>query len=291
MLVRIVIILGATPYAVHGSPVRAVAESAPRVLWGSALEVPERPEGEPAEPVEPAARVPRRGRGVLFVAAAAVLGVIAGTCAGYLVQADREPTALPPLSQPVMDRAGGKGPEPLSAVRDRKVRTDGDLRRLLLKKPVGAKKAEWLEGTDGWLGMAAYADDFTDPGEKFGDLVNDEFRRAAVVGWEAGGSYRVEIRLVQFRQHNSLAAVDSSNNHQSWAEEKPDTDSWGIPGTGDGTAYVHSRPHTEPGYEPVYSAEAHAWRGDVAMEIWIYGGRPVPKKTIMDLARRQMERL
>ncbi|MER6158301.1 hypothetical protein ABT147_22535 [Streptomyces sp. NPDC001868] len=237
------------------------------------------------------ARVPRRGRGTLFFAAAAVLGVIAGTCAGYLIQADREPTELPPLSQPVLDQAEGEGPEPLSAARDRKVRTDGDLRRLLLKKPAGAEKAEWLEGADGWLGIDTYADSYTDPNDKFGSLVNDEFRRAAVVGWKVGSSYSVEIRLVQFRQHNSMAAVDTSNNHQSWAEEKPGTDSWGIPGTGEGRAYVHTRPDTEPGYQPLYGAEAHAWRGDVAMEIWVYGDRPIPKKTIMDLAERQMERL
>ncbi|MBE4738096.1 hypothetical protein PV383_24015 [Streptomyces caniscabiei] len=256
------------------------------------MEVPERPEraeGELAE--QPVARAPRRGRGVLFVAGAAVLGMIAGTCAGYLVQADREPTELPPLSQPVMDRAEGEGPEPLSAAQDRKVRTDGDLRRLLLKKPAGAKKAEWLEGADGWMTMADYSGDFTEPNDKFGALVNDEFRRAAVVGWEVGNSYNVEIRLVQFRQHNSMAADDSSNNHQTWAEEQPDADSWAIKGTGDGMAYVHTRPDTEPGYEPMYRAEAHAWRGDVAMEIWVYGGKQVPKKMIMDLAERQMERL
>jgi hypothetical protein len=41
----------------------------------------------------------------------------------------------------------------------------------------------------------------------------------------------------------------------------------------------------------VYSAEAHAWRGDIAMEIWIYGNKPITKKMIMDLAERQMERL
>ncbi|MFF9779284.1 hypothetical protein ACF1HJ_37280 [Streptomyces sp. NPDC013978] len=256
--------------------------------------MPVRPEEESvegAEPAGPVARAPRRRRGVLFVATAAVLGVVAGTCAGYLVQADREPTELPPLSQPVMDRAQGEGPEPLSAAQDRKVRMDGDLRRLLLKRPTGAKEVEWLDDSDGWMTMAAYADTFTQPNDKFGALVNDEFRRAAVVGWEVGSSYQVEIRLVQFRQHDSMAAADSSNNHQTWAEEEPDTDSWGIPGTGDGTAYVHTRPDIEPGYKPMYSAEAHAWRGDVSMEIWVYGDRQIPKKMIMDLADRQMERL
>ncbi|CAL9519352.1 hypothetical protein [Streptomyces sp. Tu 3180] len=232
----------------------------------------------------------RRGATALLIGTAALCGLVAGACAGYLVQADRAPTKLPPLSQPVLPRATGPAPEPLSAARDRRVRTDGDLRELLLKKPAGAREADWLSTSDGWLDMSAYADSFTEPGEKFSSLVSDEFRRAAAVGWE-DGPHQVEIRLVQFRQEDSLAAVDTVGNHQGWAERDPDAESWGIPGTGDGTAYVHPRPYTEPGYEPQYRAEAHAWRGDVAMEIWVYGDRPIPKKTIMDLAERQMERL
>ncbi|MFI0512392.1 hypothetical protein ACH3Y9_20110 [Streptomyces sp. WSLK1-5] len=224
-----------------------------------------------------------------MIAAAAALGVVAGGCAGYLIQADRAPTPLPPLSQPVLAQAKGEGPEPLSAAQDRRVKTEGDLRKLLLTKPTGAKQAQWIG--DGWLDIAEYANDFTDPGEKFGDLVGDDFRRAAVVGWEVGSSYSVEIRLVQFRQEDSMAALDSSIQHQGWAEEETATDSWPIPGTGDGMAYVHTRPDTEPGYLPQYSAEAHAWRGDVSMEIWIYGAKPIAKKTITDLAERQMERL
>lgn len=54
-------------------------------------EIPEIPE----VPVKPVARVRRRGRTALLIAAAVVLGLVAGTCAGYLVQADREPTGLP----------------------------------------------------------------------------------------------------------------------------------------------------------------------------------------------------
>ncbi|MFF9816717.1 hypothetical protein [Streptomyces sp. NPDC014006] len=70
---------------------------------------------------------------------AVALGLIAGTCVGYLIRADREPTALPSLSQPVLRQAGGPAPAPLSAAQDRKVKTDGDLRKLLLQAPGGAK--------------------------------------------------------------------------------------------------------------------------------------------------------
>ncbi|WP_371670551.1 hypothetical protein OG985_24800 [Streptomyces sp. NBC_00289] len=247
--------------------------------------------GEAAQP--PAASRPsrRRGRTALLIAGAAALGLVAGTCAGYLVQADREPTKLPPLSQPTLAQAKGDGPEPLSAARDHKVKTDGDLRRLLLRKPAGSKEPDWLASSGGWMDIAAYADDYTRPGDEFGILVNDEFRRAAVTGWEVGSTYRVTVRLVQFRQENSMAAADNSNNQQDWAEKDAGTDSWGIPGTGDGMAYVHTEPTTKAGYLPLYGAEAHAWRGDVAMEMWIYDSKPIGKKAIMDLAERQMERL
>ena len=50
-------------------------------------------------------RARRRGRTALLIAGAVVLGLVAGTCTGYLVQADREPTKLPPLSQPTLKQS------------------------------------------------------------------------------------------------------------------------------------------------------------------------------------------
>ncbi|MFF6811089.1 hypothetical protein ACFZAG_14545 [Streptomyces sp. NPDC012403] len=266
-----------------------VPEAAP------APEVPEAPEvpvdGAPDAPAPDASRKRRPGRTAVLIAAAAVLGVVAGTCAGYLVQADREPTGLPPLSQPVLTRSGGEAPEPLSADRDRRVRTDGDLRELLLKKPRGTQEPEWPTGEDGWMDLAEYAGYYEESGSMFGQLAMDGFRRAAVVGWLDDDDYSVEIRLVQFRQEEGLVAAGNAENGRYWADDAEDTDSWAVPGTGDGRAYVHNSPDVQPGYEPLYAAEAHAWRGDISMEIWVYGPKPVPKKMIMDLAERQMERL
>ncbi|KAB1140589.1 hypothetical protein F7R91_35510 [Streptomyces luteolifulvus] len=253
---------------------------------GDVLEVPEEAADVPDAPVRPR----RRGRTTLLIAGAAVLGLVAGTCAGYLIQADRKPTKLPSLSQPALAQAEGKGPEPLSAAQDRRVKTDGDLRKLLLRKPSGATEADWL-AADGWMSLAGYVGSFKRPGEAYSDLVGDEFRRAAVTGWRVGRTYSVEIRLIQFRQEEGMAASGSSDNGQYWAMDKEATDSWTIPGTGDGMAYVHTRPETKPGYLPLYSAEAQAWRGDIAMEIWVNDSKPIAKKTIMDLAKRQMERL
>ncbi|WUW87819.1 hypothetical protein OG595_18910 [Streptomyces sp. NBC_01451] len=261
---------------------------APKILEAAeAAEEPAAPEAAAAPPEPPAPpRVRRRGRTTLLIAGAAVLGLVAGTCAGYLVQADREPTGLPSLSQPVLAQAEGEGPEPLPASQDRRVRTDGDLRKLLLKRPKGAKDWEFPPGEDGWLDVADYADQVEDSKGFFGDLVADEFRRAADTTWLVGSTYSVEIRLVQYRQEEYLAAAESADG---WNVEG--TRSWPIPGTGDGMVYITTKPETEAGYEPIYSAEAHAWRGDIAMEIWLYDTKPISKAKIMDLAERQMERL
>ncbi|MGQ4381887.1 hypothetical protein [Streptomyces sp. SAS_270] len=244
-----------------------------------------------AEVAAGAPRVRRRGRTTLLIATAAVLGLVAGTCAGYLVQADREPTELPYLSQPVVKQAKGDGPEPLSAAQDRKVKVDGDLRRLLVKRPKGTQASKYLTGKDGWMDVADYSESFKKPDVGFKNLVQDEFRRAAVTGWQRGSTYSVEIRLVQYRQEEGIGASDEFDNSLFWAEKDSGTDSWSIPGTGDGMAYVHADPDTRPGYLPLYEAEAHAYRGDIAMEIWVYDSKPIPKKTIMDLAERQMGRL
>ncbi|MEV0977034.1 hypothetical protein [Streptomyces sp. NPDC049915] len=235
-----------------------------------------------APPERPAPRR-RRGRTALLITGAVALGLIAGTCVGYLIQADREPTALPSLSQPVLRQAAGPAPTPLSAAQDRKVKTDGDLRKLLLTKPSGAKDP----GTgDGWDDLAGYAEGFGKPGVAFDNLAGEEYRRAAAAHWRVGSTYFVDIRLVQFRQEETVGAVQNTDNNQYWAAKEEGTDSWPLPGTGWGKAYVHHRADNG-----VYSAEAHAWRGDISMEIWVYDAKPVTKSKIMQLAERQLERL
>lgn len=227
-----------------------------------------------------------------MIAGAAVLGIVAGACTGYLVQAEREPTALPPLSQPVLGQGKGEV-EPLSAAQDRRVKTDGDLRKLLITRPKGAKDSLFAAGGDGWVDLAGYADRYEKPGVTFNNLVDDEFRRAAETSWQVGKTYLVRVRLVQFRQLSKPAASEWADNGHYWAEEEDDTRSWPVPGTGDGngTAYVHDTPEREPGYLPVYSAEAHAWRGDIYVEIYISDTKPISKTKIMDLAQRQVGNL
>jgi hypothetical protein len=213
-----------------------------------------------------------------------VLGVIAGTCTGYLVQAHRAPTALPSLSQPTLAQAKGPAPEPLSAAQDREVKTDGDLRKLLLRRPSGARDALLPRSADGWLALASYCQMFNKPDVAFGYFIGEEFRRAAITQWSEGDR-QVDILLVQYRQQDTRGASDVVDTADSYAGKAPGTDSRALPGTGDGMAYVHR-------FSGIfYSAEAHASRGDIAMEVWVDDTQPIPEKTIVDLAERQMERL
>ncbi|MFF2098200.1 hypothetical protein [Streptomyces sp. NPDC058202] len=259
-------------------------EDAPVVDPGpqqSAEPVPAAAEDVPAEP-RPRRR---RGRTALLIATAAVLGLVAGTCTGFVIQADREPTRLAPLSQPVVAQAKGDGPEPLSAAHDHRVKTDGDLRKLLLSRPKGTKTVPWTQEEDGWLGLAGYADSLAHADREFKSLIDAEFRRAAGVSWAVGRTDSTEIRLVQYRQEEGLSALTRSTG---WGVD--DTRSWALPGAADGMVYLF-QPERKAGYLPVYKAQATAWRGDIAMEIWIYDSKPIPKSKIMDLAKRQLERL
>ncbi|MFF5473206.1 hypothetical protein [Streptomyces achromogenes] len=224
-----------------------------------------------------------------LLAGAAVLGLISGLCAGYLIQAGREPTKLPPLSQPRLEQASGGASAPLPAVRNREARTDGDLRRLLLKKPDGARAAGPLaEG--GWMSLGELAKTYNNPAGGYGWLLEAEFRRAAAVVWTEGGTRLVEVRLLQFRQEEVLGARDEAKDSYYWAGRDSDAESWAIPGTGDGKAYTDRVPRTRDGVNE-YQARAHAWRGDVSVQVWMTDTKPIPKKAIVDLAKRQMERL
>ncbi|MET7981614.1 MULTISPECIES: hypothetical protein [unclassified Streptomyces] len=237
----------------------------------------------PDAPSEPRPR--RRGRTTLLIATAAVLGLVAGTCTGFLIQAHREPTRLPSLSQPVLTQAKGPGPEPLSAAQDHRVKTDGDLRKLLIARPKGTKAPDWAPETDGWLDMAGYADDLKNADREYKELAGQQFRRAVGVTWSETSTRNVMVRLVQYRQEEDLTA-----HGRAHAWDVRNTRSWPVFSGSDGMAYLF-KPEYKAGYLPLYRAGATAARGDIAMEIWIYDSKPIPKSKIMDLAKRQLERL
>jgi hypothetical protein len=238
-----------------------------------------------AEEPEPAPAARRRGRTATLIAAAAVLGLLGGACGGFLIQADREPTKLPSLSQPELKQAEGEGPDPLPAAQDRKVRTDGDLRDLLLKTPKGKK-----ELSRGWMTLAEMSATVKgDTSSLPGDL-DDEFRRSATVRWMDSDTRYVEIRLVQYRHESTLAAVTGAE-HQTTGALEDGADEFDIPGTGDGAVHVLHEPEREPGYMPMYKTQATASRGDILMLVWVTDVKPLSKDLIMKLATQQMERL
>lgn len=247
------------------------------------LEEPERPRGRR-----------RRGRTAGLIACAAVLGVVAGTCTGYVIQAGRAPDPLPPLSQPVMAQSKGKAPQPLSAERDRQVKMDGDLRKLLVPKPRGAKSLSGRnQPSDGWVSILEASEGYLRPDGAFTGMVNSAFRRAVSVTWREGRT-GVQVRLTQYRDEEAVASADKVADIQTWAESDPDHPSTlgePIPGSGTGMVYVNAEPDREPGYVPLYAAQASAARGDVLMEIWFTSPDPISKKRAMQVARDQWERL
>ncbi|MFJ4987983.1 hypothetical protein ACIP9H_29785 [Streptomyces sp. NPDC088732] len=260
---------------------------------------PETPPEAAAEPL-PAARPPRRrGRTTLLILAAAVLGVAAGAGTGYKIQYDRPETPLPPLAQPALVQPKGAAPEtkPLTAAEDTLVKYDGDLRKLLLKRPKGAK--DWVGGDPGhdqWLSLYDYAETFEEPKSAFAEFNRYGFRRVAVAAWRTGTydtSSSTEIRLVQFRDESTVYTEEHFEAQQGYASEERYAGNKGsaIPGAFDGRVWVYSKPETKAGYLPVYKARALARKGTIMLDIWVTSARPIKKSTIMSLAERQWERL
>ncbi|WP_328399097.1 hypothetical protein OHS70_19685 [Streptomyces sp. NBC_00390] len=243
------------------------------------------------------ARTRPRGRTALIVAVAALLGVVGGTAVGYRVQADREPTPLAALNQPGLAYPAkplpeGKEPEPLSAADDRQVRADGDLRKLLLRKPSGARDSRswWLD--DGYVNTASYALDFESEDYMFETLVDTGIRRIAATAWEQGAYRETTIRLVQF--NSAPGAIEHAEGQREYMPEKDEygagNDGDPLKGSGNGRYYIY-KPQYKAGYLPYHRARAVFQRGDVMVDINIFDTRSISKKDIRTLAERQLERM
>ncbi|MEU6954808.1 hypothetical protein [Streptomyces sp. NPDC045714] len=171
--------------------------------------MPPAPAEEPSVADAPATRRPR-GRTTLIIAAAALLGIAGGAAAGYGVQAERAPTPLAALSQPGLGypaKPGSADPAPLTAAQDRRVRTDGDLRKLLVDRPKGAKETLTDElGLDvGWEPIDQYAEmNYKDPHFVFESLAGLGLRRVASVSWEQG-----KYRDLRHRPHRQEGHPDA----------------------------------------------------------------------------------
>lgn len=245
-------------------------------------------------PTETAARPRRRGlRTVGLIAVAAVLGLVGGTAVGYRIQADREPTPLPALNQaglayPAKPLPKGEGPEPLSAKEDLQSKAQGDLRKLLLPRPKGAR----ADGKDGWQPLDAYADGFTLPDRALEDELVSGVRRIATRAWLVGEYKRIQINLVQYRPDSRLGAFEHTTEQQRIAASEGKSASLGheVKGSTNGRYYIYPV-RREAGYLDAYEARAFIQRGDIAITILMYDTHKIAESEIRSLAERQLGRL
>ncbi|MCT9091164.1 hypothetical protein N4G70_20195 [Streptomyces sp. ASQP_92] len=247
------------------------------------------PDGIPARPRR------RRGRTTLIVAGAAVLGVLAGTVTGYAVQYQRQPTPSAPLAQRDL-------PESKTAPADNRTtarsisanrwseKTDGDLRRLLVSAPDGAK----IEERPDWQDLLLTAADYEHPDAAFSHLLSTGFRRSATTSWSQDGRVYVTVILTQFRDDTAVNSKEFARKQQDFMAEDDHAGNYGkpIPGSVDGRTYVYDKPQTKPGYEPLYEGRAFAWRDGTFMEVlYENNSGPISESALQALAKQQLERL
>ncbi|MFD5751025.1 hypothetical protein [Streptomyces sp. NPDC127033] len=256
---------------------------------------PEPSDASETQPPPPAALpARRRGRTALLIAVAAVLGIVGGTTTGYAIQADRPPTPLPPLAQqglgyPAKPLPAGEEAEPLSAEEDRQVRTDGDLRKLLIGRPAGAREIapDWLD--NGWVPLRSYAHYFDDGAYAYSSALGAEMRRVAGTAWQDGES-QGSVILVQY--HPSINAQGPAELATLPAVMLARTGDPGEPvkGTAKARSWVWEEAGGADGAPP-FRAYASAYRGDVLIKINLWDTAPIAKKDIRTLIERQLERL
>lgn len=252
------------------------------------------PVADATTPAAAAVSPPRRSRSrtTLLIAAAAVLGVLAGTITGYTVQYHRAPTPLPPLAQQKVAAPVPVAPNDATTRRsvnaNRWDRTEEDLAKKLLEVPGGAK-----DGYAGYESLDSFAADYYDSPDRGFETIARTVRRIATAGWEQNGQDFVEIRLLQFQSQHAAQRYQEGQSSYQDEEERAGNDGFALPGVPDGygRGWLY-KPRTKAGYHPVRSARAIARRGDIVVDVEIANNRgDVTQGEITDLAKRQMERL
>ncbi|MFJ2176523.1 hypothetical protein ACIOHE_26980 [Streptomyces sp. NPDC087851] len=247
-----------------------------------------------AQPVtEPTGTSRRRGRTALLIAVAAVLGIVGGTATGYAIQADRPPTPLPTLAQaglayPSKALPEGEKAEPLSAEEDNQVRTEGDLRELLIDRPAGARETApaWLD--NGWVPLRSYAHYFDDGVYGYAPALGAEMRRIAGSAWQESGERQGSVILVQYHPSaNAQGPAELATLPAAMLTSSGDGDP--VKGTAKARYYVYETSGADGA--PPFRAYASAYRGDVLIRITLWDTAPIAKKDIRMLIERQLERL
>ncbi|KPI04820.1 hypothetical protein OV450_4188 [Actinobacteria bacterium OV450] len=254
---------------------------------------PEQPEGEGTGDGTGARRPRGRRRTVILIAAAAVLGVLAGTVTGYAIQYDREPTPLPPLAQQKIGQPKPQAPNESTSTRTinagRWHPTDDDLAKLLIEAPSGAQvRYSGSRSPDEFS-----AEYYKQPGHGLASQIDHGVRRIAELEWAQDDRNFVTIRLFQYRDRSG---ADWYQHDHSYLDTKeymgnPGKDLPGVP-AGFGHLWVASEQRQEPGYLPMKWARVVARRGGIVMEIEYMNNRGVvDENDVADIAKRQWERL
>jgi hypothetical protein len=294
----------ASPEPEAGAAVAVGAETAPE-QWRRQSEPAAGPVAEPSSAPRgvPAAGRPR-GATARLLAIAALIGVVVGTSVGYGVQAGREPTPLAPLSQPGLaypetSLPESERPEPLSAAEDRKAKTDGDLRDLLLSTPPEAWQDEETWGKADWLSLEEAAETQWNSRNFYQAAMSADLRRIATTSWLQDGDV-TEIRLFQFRTVSGardFAADEQKAVEYLYDYDDPyddedgiDFDSGAVEGTSNGRYYLMRDTGTSE-FPPLHQARAIVQRGAIVADISLLLDRPAREKEITTLAERQLERL
>ncbi|MEW1635029.1 hypothetical protein AB0469_13225 [Streptomyces sp. NPDC093801] len=234
----------------------------------------------------------RRGRTTALIAGALVLGALAGTVTGYAIQYDREPTPLPPLAQQKLDTPKAQAPNDATTVKtinaNRWHKSDGELTDLLIEAPAGAQV-----DFDGYDTLDSLSTTFTKPSGAMRAFLRDGFRRLATRSWTQG-DIGVEVRLIQFRDFSG--ADEFYRDQVTYMPNKDFAGNGGVavPGVsaGLGHVWVYSELSSEGGHA-VREARAVLRRGDIVMDVYYTDerARPIAESDVLDLAKRQLERL
>ncbi|MFD8980757.1 hypothetical protein [Streptomyces sp. NPDC059564] len=235
----------------------------------------------------------RRGRTTLLIAAAVVLGALAGTATGYAVQYHRDPTPLPPLAQQKLDTPKALAPDDATTWKtvnaNRWHKTDGDLTELLIEVPAGAKAED-----SGYDSLDSFATTFDMPESALRNFSKDGFRRVATTVWRQD-DVLVELRLVQFHDFSGANGYQRAQSGYMRFERNAGNDGVAIPGVPAelGHVWVASETRQEPGYAPIREGRAIVRRGDIVLDLFYVDmrGRRIAESDVIDLAKRQLERL
>ncbi|AXI78692.1 hypothetical protein [Peterkaempfera bronchialis] len=126
----------------------------------------------------------------------------------------------------------------------------------------------------------------------FTTLLGEGFRRAAMTSWLEGDT-DFRVRLIQYGPADTRSAVAAVQDAADCGHFTDDPcTSRAIPGTVDGVAYVTRRSETyHESKKHFYRGLAVARRGNVEMRIDVHSPRKVDLDRVLDLAKRQWERL